>query len=69
MIHHNGIRSVPAMPASWRDASTNGGPWNAGNKRWSDDDDFEGGRNWALIILFAALLTVPVLPCIIYLVI
>lgn len=34
----------------------------AGHDRWGvDDDDIEGARNWAVILLYVPLMTVPFL--------
>lgn len=58
MMQQGNLKSVPAIPAAWQTASLSA-HWERGDRRLSDDDNFEGGRNWALIILFSAMLCLP----------
>lgn len=34
-------------------------PWSVSEVRRLEDDDFEGLRNWAIILLFASLMIIP----------
>lgn len=48
------------IPVEEREPGHGGG--SASHDRWcADDDDLEGARNWAVILLYVPLMTVPFL--------
>lgn len=59
MIHQSNLKSVPTIPAAWQKAAAYASKRGLGEMRLAEDDDFEGGRNWAMIILFSAMSIVP----------
>ncbi len=64
MIQNGTRRSVPAIPARRYDATGRLPLRGFGDLLRREDDDFEGGRNWALILMFSAMFSAPLLPCI-----
>lgn len=59
MIQQSNLKSVPTIPAAWHKAAAYAGKRGRGDRLVAEDDDFEGGRNWAMIILFSAVSIVP----------
>ncbi len=62
MTGNGGIRSVPSVPLVWHGSQ---GVAGADNRRWLYGDDRDGGRNWAVLLAFAAMMSAPLWPCLV----
>ncbi len=51
------LSPVKGYDSGWQSVQI--APWSVGEVRRLQDDDFEGMRNWAMIILFVSLMMIP----------
>ncbi|SMC65198.1 hypothetical protein [Rhizobium sp. RU36D] len=64
MIDRGGVKSVPSVPLKSSGARVVASSM---DMRLRDEDDRDGGRNWALILLFSAMFSGPVWPYLMFL--